>query len=269
MELSIIVTNYGNPELLRLCLDSIKKCVTGVTYELIVADSETKEDTEIMMREDFSDTKFFPDKNNIGFRACVEKGINYCKGEHILILNGDIIVTPDSVQKMLEFFAKDEHVGMIGPKILNFNGTLQNSCFRFYKPLTVVYRRTFLGRLPFAKKHLDSFLMKDYDHTQPKEVDWLMGSAIMVSHKAIDKVGLMDPRYFMYFEDVDWCRRFWENGFKVLYFPLVSMHHYHGKVSAKGGLIQSLLFNKMTWVHIVSGIKYFRKFWKKPMPVHN
>ena len=103
MELSIIVTNYGNPELLRLCLDSIKKCVTGVAYELIVADSETREDTEMMMREYFSDVKFFPDKNNIGFMACAEKGIKYCSGEYILILIGDIIVTADSVQNMIEF----------------------------------------------------------------------------------------------------------------------------------------------------------------------
>jgi len=269
MELSIIVTNYGNPELLRLCLDSIKKCVTDVAYELIVADSETREDTEIMMREDFSNVKFFSDKHNIGFMACAEKGIKYCSGKYILILNGDIIVTPNSIQKMTEFLKADESIGMIGPKILNFNGTLQNSCFRFYEPLTIIYRRTFLGRFSFAKKHLNRFLMKDYDHIAPKEVDWLMGSAIMLSRKAVNKVGLMDPRYFMYFEDVDWCRRFWENGFKVIYYPLVNMHHYHGKISAKGGLVQSLLFNKMTWIHILSGIKYFRKFWGKSLPIHN
>ncbi|HOW60240.1 MAG TPA: glycosyltransferase family 2 protein [Candidatus Moranbacteria bacterium] len=269
MELSIIVTNYGNPELLRLCLDSIKKCVTGVTYELIVAESETKENTEMMMREDFPDVKFFPDKKNIGFMACVKKGIEYSSGEYILILNGDIVVGSDAVQKMLDFLKSDSLIGMVGPKLLNFNGTLQISCSRFYKPITIIYRRSFLGRFSFAKKHLDWFQMKDYDHKSPKEVDWLMGSAIMISREAIEKVGLMDPRYFMYFEDVDWCRRFWENGYKVIYYPLALMHHYHGRSSAKGGIIKALLINKYAWIHIFSAIKYFKKFWGKPLPKHN
>jgi GT2 family glycosyltransferase len=73
----------------------------------------------------------------------------------------------------------------------------------------------------------------------------------------------------MYMEDVDWCRRFWENGLKVIYFPSATMHHFHGKGSAKGGIIRSLLLNKYTWIHIASGVKYFKKFLGRPMPVHN
>ncbi|HBI33651.1 MAG TPA: hypothetical protein DEA43_03470 [Candidatus Moranbacteria bacterium] len=269
MELSIIVTSYRNPELLRVCLDSIRKCVTGLAYELIVADSATQEDMEMMMREDYADVKFFPFEKNVGFQALVKIGLDNSVGKYILMLNGDILVTPDSVTKMLEFLKTDASIGMVGPKLLNFNGTLQPSCFRFYKPITIVYRRTFLSKFSFAKKHLDWFLMKDYDHKQPKEVDWIMGSAVMISREALGKVGIMDPQYFMYMEDVDWCRRFWENGFKVIYFPLVSMHHYHGKGSAKGGVIRSLLFNKYTWIHIASGVKYFKKFLGKPLPIHN
>jgi GT2 family glycosyltransferase len=184
-------------------------------------------------------------------------------------LNGDIIVTENAIQQMLQFLQADSSIGMIGPRLLNFNGTLQPSCFHFYKPWTILYRRTFLGKFDFAKKHLDWFLMNDYDHVNPKEVDWLMGSALMISREALQKVGLMDTQYFMYMEDVDWCRRFWENDFKVVYFPQASMHHYHGKGSAKGGVIRSLLFNKYTWIHISSGIKYFKKFAGKPLPNHN
>jgi len=269
MELSIIVTNYKNPELLRVCLDSIKKGITGIDSELIVADSETQEDTTIMMREEYPYVIFFPFEKNVGFQALLKKGIENSQGKHLLLLNGDIIVNPGSIEKMLEYLKSNEDVGMVGPKLLNFNGTLQYSCSRFYKPKTILYRRTFLGRFPFAKKHLDWFLMKDYDHASPKEVDWLMGSALMVSRKALERVGPMDPRYFMYFEDVDWCRRFWENGYKVVYYPLASMHHYHGKGSAKGGVIRSLISSRLTWIHISSGLKYFKKFLGKPLPTHN
>lgn len=131
-------------------------------------------------------------------------------------------------------------MGIAAPKLLNFNGTLQYSCFRFYQPLTIVYRRTFLKNFGFAKKHLNWFLMEDYDHKKPKEVDWVMGSAMVVSKKAVEKTGFMDPRFFMYMEDVDWCRRFWENGYKVVYYPFSQMHHYHGKASARGGFFRSL-----------------------------
>jgi len=269
MELSIIVTSYRNPKLLKVCLDSIKKSATNIAYELIVADSETGEDTEMMMREDHSEIKFFPFKNNVGLQALLKKAIENSSGEYLLLLNGDLIVTENSIDKMLSYMKENVSVGMLGPKLLNFNGTLQYSCFRFYRPITILYRRTFLGRFAFAKKHLALFLMKDYNHADTKEVDWLMGSAMMISRKALNKVGLMDSRYFMYFEDVDWCRRFWENDFKVVYYPLVSMHHYHGKGSAKGGVINSLLSSKLTWVHIFSGIKYFKKFMGKLLPVHN
>lgn len=264
MDLSIVITSYKNPELLKLCLDAIQKNIRNLNFEIIVTDSATEESTEIMMREDYPTVKFHAFQKNVGFQALLKKGIGDSRGDYLLLINGDIIVTEDSAEKLLNYIRHNPEVGMVGPKLLNFNETLQYSCFRFYKPLTIIYRRTFLSKLGFAKKHLDWFLMKDYDHAQVREVDWLMGSAVLVSRSAIEKVGLMDPQFFMYMEDVDWCRRFWENKFKVIYFPDAKMYHYHGKGSAKGGFLRSLLLNRLTWIHILSAIKYFKKyFWKK------
>lgn len=269
MDLSIAINSYKNPELLKLCIESIRKNVKGVEYELIVADSNTDEHTEMMMREDFPEVKFFPHKKNVGFQIVLKKGIKESRAPYVLTLNSDIIVTENSVEKILNFIKSDANIGIAGPKLLNFNGTLQYSCFRFYRPLTILYRRTILKKLKFAKKHLEWFLMKDYKHDNPKEVDWVMGSALMVSKEAIKKVGYMDPRFFMYMEDVDWCRRFWENGYKVVYYPISVMHHYHGKGSAKGGFFYSIFFNKLTWIHILSAVKYFVKYFGHPEPKHN
>ncbi len=265
-ELSIIVTNYKNPDLLRLCLNSIRNNVKGVEYELLVCDSETEEDTELMMREEYPEVKFFPFYENVGFQKLVRKGIEQSAGKYFLILNGDILVKKDSVEKMLRFIKHNPDVGMVGPKLFSFNEKFQYSCFRFYKPITIVYRRTFLGKLWFAKKHLDWFLMKDYDHKEARDVDWLMGSALLVSRKAVDKVGQMDAKFFMYMEDVDWCRRFWENGFRVVYYPQAKMLHYHGKGSGNKGFFYSIFFNKLTWIHILSAFRYFKKYWRKPNP---
>lgn len=270
MELSIIITNYKNPDLLKLCINSILNNVKNIKYEIIVADSATEEETEMMMREEFPKVKFFPFYENViftvGLQHLVKTGIKNSTGEYLLILNGDILVKDDAVEKMLAYLRDNKDIGMLCPKLLNFNGTIQDSCFRFYKPITIVYRRTFIGKLPFAKKHLDWFLMKDCDREKMLEIDWAMGSAMMVPKEAVRKVGTMDNRFLMYMEDVDWCRRFWENGYKVVYYPIVEMLHYHGKGSGKSGFLHSVFFNKLTWIHISSAIKYFIKYWGKKNP---
>lgn len=266
MDLSIIVTSYKNPDLLKVCLDSIRENISSIDHEIIVADSETEEKTEMMMRENFPDVKFFPFEKNVGFQALLKKGIQESKGEFLLLLNGDIIVGKNSVATLLKYVSENPEVGIAGPRLLNFNGTPQSSCFMFYEPVTIIYRRTFLGKFGFAKKHLDWFLMKDLDHEKALEVDWLMGSALLVSREALEKVGHMDERFFMYMEDVDWCRRFWEKGYKVVYYPFSTMHHYHGKFSGKKGVLHSIFLNKYTWIHISSAFKYFIKYRGKSNP---
>ncbi|HLN19065.1 MAG TPA: glycosyltransferase family 2 protein [Patescibacteria group bacterium] len=269
MQLSIIITNYKNPELLKVCIDSIKKNITLSDYEIIVADSATEENTELMMREKYPDIRYIPSKENIGFGLTVENGYKASQGKNILILNGDIIVKKDSIEKLLQYINKNEKIGIVAPMLLSFNDSMQYSCCRFYTPLTIVYRRTPLGKTPWGKKHVEQFLMKDYDHKETREVDWVQGSAILTTRAAIERVGLMDRRFQMYFEDVDWCRRFWEAGLKVVYYPQAKMYHYHGRGSAGKNLIKTLLFNRLTWLHIISAFKYFAKYRRRPLPKHN
>jgi hypothetical protein len=266
MELSIIITSYKNPELLKVCIDSIKRNYTGTDFEIIVADSATEEKTEMMMREEYPEITFFPSKQNIGFSRTVNAGLRAMQGEFALILNGDIIVKKNAIEKMLDFIKKNPSTGILGPQLLNFNETLQASCFHFYTPLTIIYRRTFLGKFDFAKKHIAWFTMQNADHKKTQEVDWIMGSSLMTSKKAIDKVGFMDDTFRLYFEDTDWCRRFWENGFQVIFFPEAQMYHYHGRGSVGKNVFQSLLLNKLTWIHIQSALIYFWKYAGKKNP---
>ncbi|MCX6766454.1 MAG: glycosyltransferase family 2 protein [Candidatus Moranbacteria bacterium] len=264
-ELSIIITSYKNPAVLRLCLESLKKNVLCDNYEILVLDSSTEEDLEMMMREDFSEIRFFPHKDNLGFLGLVNEGIEHAKGSYYLILNDDIVIKNKSADILLEYLKNNPTVGIIGPKLLNFDGKFQFSCFRFYTPLIILYRRTFLGKLKFAQKRINYFLYKGRDHDKPMDVDWVMGSAMMTSRKAVGKVGLMDRTFFMYFEDVDWCRRFWENKYKVMYYPFAQMFHYHRKGSASQGLLKAA-FNRLTRNHIQSVMKYFWKYRGKPNP---
>lgn len=265
INLSIAVNSYRTPELLRLCLQSLRDHVSGIEYEVISVDSATEEVTEMMVREEFPEVRFFPYRENVGFKTLVNRSIKESRGEYIFLINSDIIVNGDTVRLLTQYFDTHPEVTLAGPRQINFNGEDQLSCFRFYRPFTILCRRTILGKLSWGKRHLDWFLMKDYDRKSPRTVDWVMGSAMFVRRSAALSVGLMDNRFFMYMEDVDWCRRFWENGYQVLYYPEASVFHYHAKGSARGGLL-GLLGNRLTWWHIGSAIKYFWKYRGKSLP---
>ena len=268
MLLSIIITSYKNPELLKLCIDSIKKNITISDYEIIVSDCETVDEVVSLMREDYPEVKFITSEKNLYYGGEVREGYKLAQGKYILILNDDILVKKGTVEGLVSYLETHQSVGIVGPQLLNFNETVQPSCFRFLTPLTIIYRRTFLGKFKFAKRHLDDFLMRDFDHKSIREVDWIMGSAILTRREAIDRVGLFDERFVVYFEDTDWCRRFWENGYKVIYNPEYKMYHYHRRSSAGKGIIRTLISNKLAWLHISSALKYFIKYFGKPVPNH-
>lgn len=259
--LSIIIINHKTPEFLRLCLQSIFNSKISLPHEVIVVDSETSRITQDVIFEEFPSVKLIPTKINTGFAKGVNEGIKNSKGEFILIINPDIIITGDSVKKLIEFLKDDPKVGLIGPKLLNFNGSLQNSCFKYYTPMTVISRRTFLGKIPPFKNINKKFLLKDKNLEITQEVDWLMGSALMTTKSIINDVGLMDERFFMYFEDVDFARRFWQKGYKVVYYPKAVFYHDHQRESkSKLGALDAIFNQKTRW-HIQSSIKYFWK-WK-------
>ncbi|MEX1064030.1 MAG: glycosyltransferase family 2 protein [Candidatus Paceibacterota bacterium] len=260
-ELSIIVVHYRTPEVLKLCLASVGETLGGIDYEAIVVDSATTRVSQDVVKERFPKVAFLPFKENLGYSRGVNVGIKNSKGKYILILNPDIILTEGSVQKMLEYIKSHPDIGILGPKMLNFNGTHQKTYFNFYKPVTVLARRSgLLSRIKPFKKVLDDFLMSDTDPSEIQTPDWLMGSALMVSREALDKVGMMDERFFMYFEDVDWARRFWHNDYKIVYYPAAVMYHYHQRESkSRLGLLDAI-FNKKTRWHIKSAIQFFLKY---------
>lgn len=204
--------------------------------------------------------KLLPFDYNLGFSRGVNIGVREAKGQYILILNPDVVVTQGAIDTMLEYMKTHPDIGMLGPRVLNFNGTHQQTYFSYYKPATILARRTFLGAFGPYKRALDEFVMADTDPEKIQAPDWLMGSAIMVSREGIKKVGSMDERFFMYFEDVDWARRFWHNDYKVVYYPKAVVYHYHQRESkSRLGLLDAF-FNKKTCWHISSAIKFFWKY---------
>jgi N-acetylglucosaminyl-diphospho-decaprenol L-rhamnosyltransferase len=260
---TIAINGYKNPELLRQCLKSVFENMADseIDYEVLVCDSATEDDTRLLMAQEFPEVRFFPFAENVGFKKLFNTSLLEAKGEYVFAINSDVLLTKEVVPELLGYLAAHSEVGVVGPRQLHFNGNFQQTAFRFYRPETILYRRTFLGKTALGKKHLDWFTMKGESFTKVTPVDWVMGSAMFVRRdQALGTVGLMDERFFMYMEDVDWCRRFWEQGLIVMYHPGATLYHYHAKGSAKGGVLRGIFSNKLMWYHIHSALKYFWKY---------
>jgi len=258
--LSIIITHHRTPVLLKLCLKSIKENIGQLEHEIIVVDSQAEPETQDLIKEKFPSVRFISFSKNVGYAKIVNKGIESSQGEYLLILNADIIVLKESIKRLVEFIQSHPQAGLVGPQLLTFSNLIQDSCFCFPNIGAIIARRTFLGKLNWGKKKISRFLMKEEDLSFLKIVDWLQGSAMLVRKEAIKKVGLLDERFFMYLEDADWCRRFWQNGYEVVYLPTAQMAHYYYRTSKKWGGFLDIFLNKYTRLHLISAVKYFWKW---------
>jgi GT2 family glycosyltransferase len=172
-------------------------------------------------------------KVNVGFAGAVNRAIRESSSPYLVILNPDTIIHGDFFKEALKFMEKNPDVSIIGPKIMDSDGTVQGSARSFPTPLTAIFgRSSFLTRF-FPKNPISrqNILTADTDSQNAIPVDWVSGACMIVRRSAIERVGLMDERFFMYWEDADWCRRMADAGFKVMYYPLISMTHHIGKSS--------------------------------------
>lgn len=258
--LSIIITHHCTPILLKLCLKSIQENIGQIEHEIIVVDSQVDQENQELIKEKFPLVNFISFTKNLGYAKIVNTGIKTAKGDYLLILNADIIILENSINRLLEFIEQNPKVGIVGPQLLAFSNQVQNSFFRFPSIGAVLARRTFFGKSNWGRKKISQFLMNGENISKPQKVDWLQGSAMLVRQKAIEKVGLLDERFFLYLEDTDWCRRFWQNGLDVVYLPQAQMSHYYFRSSKKRNGFLDILFNKYTRLHLISAAKFFWKW---------
>lgn len=260
--ISIVVLSYRNPALLRLCLASMARAMgTDDDYEVIVVDNATTVETRNVVLEEFTTAfpsiRFLPLRENAGYTRGVNEGIRAAQGDYILAINYDIVMQPGAVQGLSAYLREHPTVGLIGPRLISFDDTHQDSYFRFYRPFTIISRR--VPFIPGSTWEQNRFAMRSSNPAQVHEVDWVSGAAFMTTREALDRVGIMDESLFHYFSDVDWAWRFWENGYTVMYYPMAAMYHYHGRTSkGRFGVLDAFL-NRATRWHIKDGIRYFLK----------
>lgn len=259
IDVSILIVHYNTPGLLRQTLKGIFRVNPTVSYEVIVVDNNPNCRIKENVKTEFPQMKVLVSSHNIGFGRGMNMAMEIASGRYFFVFNPDIILMPDALESLTRFMDSNPDVGIVGPKLLNPDGTVQHSCYRFMEPMIVAYRRVpFLRCLSFAKRAVDAYLMIGEDMDNVKDVDYLLGAAMFVRNKAIEQVGGFDPEFFVYFEDQDWCRRFWLAGWRVVYNPEVSLTHYHRRETAEGRFFVQL-FNPLTRVQIKSALYYYKK----------
>ncbi len=262
MDLSIIIVNYYSQAKLKNCLAALRAAPPVViSWEIIVVDNASGDDLGFLAER--PEIRLVRSPKNRGMGGGNNLGIEAARGRKVLILNPDTIIKGLAINTLYDYLENNPSVGIIGPKLVYPDGTLQSSCARFPSFFMPVLRRTFLGDY-FADSR-DSFMMNDFDHNSVRAVDWLMGSCLMFRKETIGPKGKtwrprFDERYFMYFEDTDLCRTAWRNGLKVIYHPEVAVIHDHQRESAKNPWYVALFQDKITWIHIGSWLKYFSKW---------
>ncbi len=253
---SIVIVNYNQKNLLKLCLKNIYKANIDLDFEIIIVDNNSKDSSrEYLSNLSKKEISVIQNNKNLGYAKANNQAIRQAGGDYILMLNPDVIIQKGVVEKLQNFLKENEKVAMVGPQILNPDKTIQNSCCRFPKIYTPALRRTFLGKLPILKKEIDRYLMKDFNHKSKRSVDWMIGACLMLKRDVLKEIGFLDERYFLYFEDIDLARKIKKVGKKIYYLPQAKVIHFHQRLSA-----HKRFCSKVVLTHILSGIKYFLKW---------
>lgn len=226
-ELSIIIVSWNVRRDLEACLQSLQ-ANQEVAPQIIVVDNASTDDTMGMLKG-FPQVQVIANPDNRGFAAANNQGLAVAEGQWLLLLNPDTIVPPGGLKTLLGFARQHPEAGAIGPRLLNPDGSLQYSCRRFPTIRAAMFRHTILGRLFPQAQPAREYLMFEWDHNEPREVDWISGAAMLINRRAYEQIGGLDERFYWGSEDVDYCFRLNHSGWKVLYTPQPAITHAIGR----------------------------------------
>jgi len=254
---SVIIVNFNVKEFLEQLLTSLQKSLQNIPSEIIIVDNASSDNSQEFIRTNFPNLTLLENEKNLGFARASNQGLKIARGEYLVLLNPDTIVKEDTFSSMLTFFEQHPEVGMAGCKILNPDGSLQLACRRsFPTPWISFTKLAGLSRLFPHSKLFGKYNLTYLDSDRSYEVDAISGSFMMVRRTALDDVGLLDESFFLYGEDLDWCYRFREAGWKVRYFPDTQIIHFKGESSKRAEFD-----NLKTFYHAMSlfARKHFRR----------
>jgi GT2 family glycosyltransferase len=232
VRLSILIVSYNCRELLLGCLESVFATVRTHPFEVIVVDNASTDDSVREARERFPSVAFIENEVNQWFSGATNQAILASTGAYLLCLNPDAVCHPKAVDDLVAFLDSHPSVAVVGPRLLNGDGSLQPSCRNFLTSRRLVLQHGLPWRAaPNAWRKRT--VLEYWDHDETIRVDWLIGACILVRRTAVEQVGLKDEGFPMFHEETDWCWRFRKAGWEVWFLHDASITHYGGSTTIR------------------------------------
>ncbi len=258
--LEVIVVSHGAEELLRQCLQSLEAHPAAGGTTVTVVDSGSPDSTPDMVAREFPDVRLIREPN-IGFSAANNLALRESEAPAVLLLNPDTEVYAGTLDAALRRLWSEDRIGMVGIKLVTGSGELDHACKRsFPTPLSALAHFTGIGRGKNASGALSQYRATHLGDDEPGEVDAVNGAFMLCRTEAVREVGLLDEGYWLYMEDLDWCHRFWDAGWRVFYEPLgTALHVKGGSSGARRAFRQEIAFHR-------GMARFYRRF---DAPEHN
>ncbi|MGH8421735.1 MAG: glycosyltransferase family 2 protein [Pseudomonas fluorescens] len=253
--LDVLVVNYNTAELLQPMFNALRQSNSVNRTRYLVVDNASADNSLECLATICPEALQLANENNVGFGRANNQLVEHLQGKYALLLNTDAFVAADTLSKTLEYMESHPDCGVLGVRLVGREGDLQPSCRYFPTPLNVFLGRTGLERFFPAVKRVDDM---EWDHASVRECDWVPGCYYLIRREVIDKIGLFDPRYFLYFEEIDHCKRVKQAGWKVVYYPHTTVVHIGGE-SAKSVDKLNTDSRQLPTLQIESELLYFRK----------
>jgi GT2 family glycosyltransferase len=254
VDVSVILVNYNTEALLQPCLDKLAEALVGLRHQVFIVDNASRDGSLRLLHERYSHYEIVENRVNVGFGRANNQVLERVRGRYVLLLNLDAFIEPDAIVKSIAYLDEHARCGVLGARLVDAEGHLQPSCRYFPTPWNLFLERTGAHRIFPGVRMIDDF---SWDHASPRICDWVPGCFYLIRKEVIDAVGLFDPRYFLYWEEVDHCRAVNRAGWNVVYFPGTTVVHIGGE-SAKS---ESELTGgrQISELQIESQLLYFRK----------
>lgn len=233
-QVSVIIVNWNAQADLLNCLASLDRSRSEIVqFDVWVVDNASKDGSVQAVKTQYPNVNVIANAINLGFSAANNQAITQSNSDYVFLLNSDAYVHAGCLTALLSFATSNTRAAIIGPKVLNTNNTIQQSCRRFPTLGAGFFRNTLLGSLFPKNKYAYEYLMGDFMHDVVREVDWISGCAMWMRRDFLTSHGTLDERFFMYCEDVDICNRAWKSGSAVMYVPTGTVTHAIGRSSDK------------------------------------
>ena len=255
VDVSVVLVSYNTSLLLNDNITALRNAKENFSLQTIIIDNASRDDSVATIRRDFSDCELIVNISNVGFGRANNQALPLIQGRYVLLLNTDAFVAPDALRKTIAYMDAQPQCGALGVKLVGRDGVLQPSCRYFPTPLNIFLQRTGLRRLFPWVRMIDDM---SWDHASARSCDWVPGCYFLIRREVIEQIGLFDPKYFLYCEEVDFCFSAIKAGWEIHYFPDTTVVHIGGE-SAKSDSTITSGGRQIESMQIESELLYFRK----------